>query len=303
MKKSLQLFSLFILIFYSFSCFASGSKRILVIHSYSQDYPWTKGQHQGFADELKSASAIIKTEYLDTKRVTYNRQYAKLYRNFIKKKYSTFKAHAIYITDDNALKFALSHLRTLYPYTPIFFSGVNNYAQIEKLNPFLETGVFEKKEIKPNLNLIDKLFTNAETSKKELLIIGDESQTYKNIKVEIEKELSNLPSLDINFVSNNNLTLILDKINTHNNAVILLTTVGAIKGPDQSLLTLEHIITSMSKLDKKIIFSMEDGYLFDGVLGGYVTSAEKQGSSAAKLLSAYFDGTTMETLKTINDKP
>ena len=47
---------------------------IFVLHSYSQEYPWTRGQHQGFMAALdadKGRSYDVRFEYLDTKRAGY----------------------------------------------------------------------------------------------------------------------------------------------------------------------------------------------------------------------------------------
>ena len=107
---------------------ASRSIPILVVHSYSQEYPWTHGQHQGFVDELgsdKSFNYDIKVEYLDTKRVPYTPEYAEATLDYFRRKYLGYAPRAVYITDDNALSFALSHLGRLFPDTPFFFSGVN----------------------------------------------------------------------------------------------------------------------------------------------------------------------------------
>ncbi|MES9906967.1 MAG: hypothetical protein ABW150_00480, partial [Candidatus Thiodiazotropha sp.] len=48
---------------------ASDTVRVLIVHAYSQEYPWTKGQHEGFVERLKQGLTLqpkIKTEYLDT---------------------------------------------------------------------------------------------------------------------------------------------------------------------------------------------------------------------------------------------
>lgn len=282
---------------------ALDSARILVIHSYSQDYPWTKGQHQGFVATLNRVSPIVKTEYLDTKRIQYNSNYAKTYAKFIKEKYNKFNPQAIYITDDNALKFGLNYLRNLYPSTPLFFSGVNNYSQLEKLNPSLETGVFEKKEIIPNVDLLQLLFKTKQIVNNEIIVVGDNSKTDLIIKKILFEELKKKNNLSAKYVSSNQMGLILRKIEESTAGVILLSSVGGIKGEGGKSLTLEKIITSISQLDKKVVISMEDGYLFDGVLGGYVTSSYAQGESAAELIIKFLTGDSVSNISPIIKSP
>ena len=179
----------FIVLLFGNISLASEAVRILIIHSYSQDYPWTKGQHKGFTHSLKESSAVIKSEYLDTKRIAYSPFYAENYVNFIAHKYKSFNPHAVYVTDDNALKFGLKYTKNLFPGTPLFFSGVNDYSQLKELNPNLETGVFEKKEIHPNLDLLSDLISVKRGSKIKVVIVGDDSKTDSLIKMMIENDL------------------------------------------------------------------------------------------------------------------
>lgn len=303
LKYLIKLLSVIMALFWSYLTIASDSTRILVIHSYSQDYPWTKGQHEGFVDSLKQISPIIKTEYLDTKRVAYESIYAVNYEKFIEQKYNGFQPDAIYITDDNALKFGLNHIHNLFPDTPLFFSGVNDYSQLEKLKPNLETGVFEKKEIKPNLDLLSELFSIQPGTQIKLAIVGDNSKTDYVIKEILEKEIKEQKNLSTDYISSNRLDSILASLRESDATIILLTTVGAIKDQNENALNLQSIITSIAQFDDKIVICMEDGYLFDGVLGGYVTSAYSQGKSAANLLQAYLNGTPMASLSPITKSP
>ena len=98
---------------------------VFVLHAYSQEYPWTRGQHQGFVQVLEgdtSRAYSLNVEYLDTKRVSYNAQYADLIGDHLQKKYQGYRPVAIYVTDDNALSFARSHLDKVFPGVPVFFS-------------------------------------------------------------------------------------------------------------------------------------------------------------------------------------
>jgi hypothetical protein len=126
---------------------------ILALHAYSQEYPWTRGQHQGFMAALnEDAKRIydVRAEYLDTKRVNYTPEYAAELARYLREKYRGYKPDAIYVSDDNAPSFALAHMETLFSGVAVFFSGINDYGVKAKLDPTRVTGVFEKKEIAPN---------------------------------------------------------------------------------------------------------------------------------------------------------
>ncbi|MCG7912105.1 MAG: hypothetical protein JAY82_20270, partial [Candidatus Thiodiazotropha taylori] len=111
-----------LLFIYPFLANATDASRILVIHSYSQEYPWTKGQHDGFIEGLRQgqpAQTIIKTEYLDSKRTDYNNSYADWFQHYLEVKYQDFKPDVIYVTDDNGLDFGLTHLVNIFPEKPL----------------------------------------------------------------------------------------------------------------------------------------------------------------------------------------
>ncbi|MEW8500475.1 MAG: hypothetical protein AB2699_18370, partial [Candidatus Thiodiazotropha taylori] len=136
-----SIFGIIALFFCPILGIAADASRILVIHSYSQEYPWTKGQHDGFIEGLRQGQptqTIIKTEYLDTKRTDYNNSYADWFGQYIEIKYRDFRPDVIYVTDDNGLDFGLTHLVKSFPKKPLIFSGVNDYSKRQKLNPELQ---------------------------------------------------------------------------------------------------------------------------------------------------------------------
>ncbi|MEI6126979.1 MAG: hypothetical protein WCQ99_10560, partial [Pseudomonadota bacterium] len=157
---------------------ATQNTPVFVLHSYSQEYPWTKREHEGFMRKLAAAlpgSLTVCVEYLDTKRVSYTAGYADRVAEHLAQKYAEFQPKAIYVTDDNALLFALSHLPRIFPDVPVFFAGVNDYQVKAKLPSDRVTGVFERKYIHPNLELMDYIDSEA----RDILLVGDESETFK----------------------------------------------------------------------------------------------------------------------------
>lgn len=285
----------FIALFWTYQAFATHSVQILVVHAYSEEYSWTKGQHDGFVNTIKqglSAPLTIKTEYLDTKRVTFDTDYSEHFANYIRMKYQGFQPDVIYVTDDNGLIFGLNTLTKIFPDTPLFFSGVNNYSMLAQLDPARVTGVFEKKEIGPNLNLLHKLFGHIN----EIIVIGDNSNTYHAIERELKQELTMRKNMNIHYLIDEHLNVILSHLRTADQPIVLLTTLGSIKNTEGETLHIKEIINQISNSGAKVIISMEDAYLFDGILGGYVTSSAAQGSKAASLVISYLNGMPITSL-------
>jgi PAS domain S-box-containing protein len=276
--------------------------QVFVLHSYSQEYPWTGGQHRGFMESLRSDTARaydVRVEYLDTKRAAFTPRYAESIAAHLREKYRGYRPAAVYVTDDNAMTFALAHLDALFPDAPLFFSGVNDYAVKPRLDPQRATGVFEKKEIAPNLELMRRIAPDGG----EIVVVGDASETYRAIERELRDELRNHGDLRATFISSNRIEDMVGRLRAQKSRFVFLTTLGAVHGRDGRTLTLPETLGAVVGAGQFVVFSMEDAYLYPGVLGGYVTSGRNQGRAAAELLRRHLDGTPLTALPPIEASP
>ncbi len=280
--------------------YALPTNQIFILHSYSQDYAWTRGQHEGFMQTLKANARvedIVSTEYLDTKRRAYDETYAKEMASHLCSKYAGYKPAAIYVTDDNALLFARDHLSRVFPGVPVFFSGVNDYSVRSSLDPALFTGVFERKEVGPNIEWILQVDKNAN----DLIFVGDGSNTYEAIERELRSEL--IPyRLRVLFIAEKRLARALERLQDLPGKYLFLTTLGGMTDENGQVLSLRDIMKSLVSTGR-IVISMEDAYIVEGVLGGSVTSGQKQGMSTARLLLAYQQGKPITDLPPILKSP
>lgn len=275
---------------------------VFVLHAYSQEYPWTRGQHQGFVQALEadaSRAYSFSVEYLDTKRMGYAPAYADLIAEHLRQKYRDYRPAAIYVTDDNALSFARTHLADLFPGVPVFFSGVNDTRVRAQLDPGHITGVFEIKEIGPNLRLMREI----DPAIREIVIVGDASETYRAIESEIADALQRHPDVRATFISASRIDDLVTRLRAREARFVFLTTLGAVTDHDGRTLTLPETITAIVGAGRFVVFSMEDAYLYPGVLGGYVTSGPRQGRAAAQLLVRHLQGTPMQQLPPIERSP
>ena len=265
---------------------AADTVRIFVLHSYHQDYPWTQRQHLGFTQALKSAfdgETNIETEHLDTKRRTYETGYAETFQAYLKFKYAGFAPDAVYVSDDNALTFALDHLAQVFPQVPVFFSGVNDFGALQRIADRPITGVFEKKEIAPNLALLAGMGRQTQ----HIVVVGDNSTTYQAIEREVREELASTPAIHATFVADGHIDAILEQLRHLPDADLFLTTLGGAKDSHDQTVPLHETLQMIVGDGGRVIVSMEDVYMVDGVLGGFVTSGVRQGEAAAGLLAHY----------------
>lgn len=277
-------------------------KQVLILHSYSQEYSWTKSQHNAFVAKLKESESSpidISVEYLDTKRVKFSPEYQKFFLSYLQKKYEDYTPDAIYVTDDNAMTFFLNHKSNLFADSPLFFSGINDLSIVNSLNHNEYTGVFESKDIVPNIELI-RVFS---PQTRDIWIVGDDSTTYRSIETEIRTHIDQYPKYLFHFISSDQIDTILAKLPTAPKSFVLLTTIGGLKDADGRTLTLNESIDILKQKHNLILCSMEDAYVTGGVIGGYVTSGTNQGDSAAKLLVRYLNGEPLKDIYPITKSP
>ena len=275
---------------------------LFIVHSYSQEYPWTRRQHEGFLDTLErglDAEVVTSVEYLDTKRADYDESYARLLAGHLARKYAGYSPDVVYLTDDNALAFAREHLAELFPEAPMFFSGVNDYGVEAYLDRDRFTGVFERKEIAPNLELMRRLAEDV----RDIVVIGDGSGTYESIAKEVRAELAERPGIAARFVADSRLSVLLDGLRQGDEEFAFLTTLGALTDARGRTLPLERSIAAIVALDRFTVISMEDVYVVRGVTGGWVTSGTRQGQAAARLVLRHLQGEPVAAIAPIHDSP
>ncbi len=275
---------------------------VLIVHSYNQDYPWTKRQHDGFVKTLQASPGLeiaVSTESLDTKRRRYDAAYARTYADFLSNKYAGYKPALIYVTDDNALLFARDHLARLFPESPVIFSGVNDFGVRDWIDPARMSGVFEKKEVAPNLALLRHLDAKA----RAILLVGDASNTYLAIEREARQDMRAYPEFAATFIATPNIETLIESLRQRPERYLILTTLGGLSDASGRVLPLKEAIERIAALRRFTILSMEDVYQFDGVLGGYVTSGEHQGARAAGLAQAYLKGMPIPEIKPVLRSP
>jgi ABC-type uncharacterized transport system substrate-binding protein len=196
------------------------------------------------------------------------------------------------------MQFALSYLQTRFPQTPIFFSGINDFTVINKIDKKLVTGTFEKKDIATNLGLIKQLALPYH----KVILLGDNSSTDKAIAQEARGALLQYEQFSTQIFSFEQFEQILTAVKQNPDALIVLTTIGGWKDEQGQAIAPAKSIHLLAQLQQPII-AMEDGYIFDGVIGGYVTSGSSQGSYTGQMARAYLNGTAVVNMPPILTSP
>lgn len=275
---------------------------IAVIHSYQQDYPWTLSQHEAFTQALQRKLPDYKlsfaTEYLDTKQVLPTDAYRQSFLQYLRTKHDGHEPDIIYATDDNALNFLLMAGDSLPWQAPIVFSGVNNLALLGNLDRQRVTGVFERKEIDPSIELIRDLIPD----EKRIIYLGDGGATDRAIAKRIEQVAQGHPELQVQHLSGQSISNLLVQMNAAGPGAVVLTTMGGLRDDDGYVISLDKSIKQIVA-SGRTVFVMEDAYLQPGIVGGYVTSGKRQGETAAKLVELILRGTDISQLSPHAESP
>jgi diguanylate cyclase (GGDEF)-like protein len=284
------------------SAMAEHNVGIAVIHSYQQDYPWTRAQHEAFTRtlqrELPDHKLAFVTEYLDTKQVLPTEEYRESFLHYLRTKHEGHAPDLVYVTDDNALRFLLAAKDTLHWQAPIVFSGINNLTLLDSLERQRVTGVFERKEIEPSIQLIRSL----NPDEQRIIYLGDGGPTDQAIAHRVEQVAQRYPDLQIEHFGGQSLSNLLAQMNTAGPGSVVLTTVGGLRDDDGYVLRLDQSIRQIVA-SGRAVFVMEDGYLQPGVVGGYVTSGKRQGETAAELVRQILLGTEVAQLAPHTESP
>lgn len=268
---------------------------VLILHSYHQEYPWTKGENEGIVETLQDRfpdkELAISTEYLDSKRIPFTDEYQDFFKYYLERKYLNRTLDLLFLTDDNAVRFWLRYKADLFPGVNTVFCGVNDTSMEEILRDSIIFGVFEVKDIAANLRLSKRLFPFA----KKISVIGDNSPTYKaiydHLHLQPEELLSNVT---LQYAADSSLTKALEDIQVQKPDIVLLTTIGAFQDDEGQNLSLHQTIKRIRQAGSYTIISMEDVYMQQGVFGGIVTSGSAQGRAAAEKGYSLITGKTSE---------
>lgn len=268
---------------------------VFILHSYHEEYPWTKKQNEGIVSTLQtyftSRDISFSTEHLDTKRVEFTTDYQRFFKDYLQKKYRDLNPDIIFLTDDDAVRFMDRYQSEIFPDVASVFCGVNDTSLKISLPAEKTGGVFEVKDVVANLQLIDRLFPRVET----VSVIGDNSTTYQAIDRHL-RALSEeiLPDLSLQFAADRRLSTVLAMLVEQGSEVVLLTTIGAFQNDEGITLPLARVIRDITASGSYAIFSMEDVYIQDGVFGGIVTSGVAQGTAAAQKGIALLTGVSKQ---------
>ncbi|KGN02313.1 histidine kinase [Clostridium novyi A str. 4570] len=295
MKYKISFIKFFYILFFIFTIFNSFNydvfahditpKHILILNSYDKCVKRSQYMIDSLIPILKSSNECldITVEYMDTKSFNDCQCTENIY-TFYKKKFLHKKFDLIISIDDDSLNFLTKHSNSLFPNTPVVFTGAHYINESTlKENP-LFTGMIERPPLKETIDVALSLNKNT----KNLIVINDNSLKGLSLKKSLDSIIPIFKG-KVNFIFLNNVNLLHDKDflkKHHKNSSILLLSGFTTNYSDYIFIDSDTILST--KYLNMPIYSIWEMFLGHGILGGKMISREKEakvlGNTAIKIL-------------------
>lgn len=273
---------------------------VLIIHSYSTDFQWTRDLDASIRDTLMSGmenNVSVQSEFLDMKRYT-SADYLDAAARFLATKHAGRSFELLIVTDNLGLSFLTRYRDAVFGPVPTVFTGINDFQ--EELVGELEnvTGVAEDLSIRETI-----AFAMQTMPGDTVAIVGDGTvTTERNISV----VRAALTALDwdgsvqtYNPLSSDQLSLLSRTIEPTD--IVLL--VGSILDSNGDLIDFSVAGSLVAAASPAPVFSFWDFYNGTGIVGGKMASGVVQGSTAADLGVEILNGRRIETIPIVRESP
>ncbi|ASP40760.1 hypothetical protein CHH28_19720 [Bacterioplanes sanyensis] len=270
-------------------------QRILIIHSYHQQFVWTAEINRALMDRLLPLvpRENIHIEYLDDRRFIDDAKLRQHMTAVLTHKYQHHPPELIITTDDSALSLVLNELSSWASQVPLVFGGVNIPEQHDFSQHPLHTGVYEGMAVEQNLGLIKQLLPQT----RSVFMIADQQSLLGRRMAERARQLTeNYPELELTLLTQFQLRELrqqLQQLPDHS-AVLLLAIHKDTNGDYFSYL---HHLPSLTAASNSPIFAMWGNLMMGtGVVGGAMNDGYRHGQNMANRIIRVLHGEPINSL-------
>ncbi|OGK04872.1 MAG: hypothetical protein A2W80_16215 [Candidatus Riflebacteria bacterium GWC2_50_8] len=271
-----------------------GRESILVLHSYSPDFVWTRSQQEGIDAVFGplAATCDVWIEYLDA---LHNPELLKgtLILDLLRAKLMNLRPRIILTSDNAALNFARAHRAELFPDAPIVFMGVNGYDDAMFRGEKGITGVAEDTDMPGTLKVLLKLMPET----KRIVFPGMvDDLTYRAIRTTVDKDLSALPpGITTEFPEYPDVDAALEALRAlqPETAIVIMSNMRTRNGEGISSQRVVELVSAATSIP---VFTNWDFVVGYGAVGGSVISGFEQGRQAAQIVVQILRGERPESI-------
>ncbi|PKG33704.1 PAS domain-containing protein [Methanoregula sp.] len=263
--------------------------RILIINSYHPGVFFSDREVQGVQEAFTGQKADFTLEYMDAKKIT-SPEYQKLLFDSYRMKYANTRFDAIISLDDDAFRFLLENADVLFPKTPVFFCGVNNFEDSMLEGNPLFTGVVETLSRNETIDLALALHPGTE----RIYVITDQTTSGEINRKILEKTVSagRFP-VPVIFLDDNRTGLSLAELKVkvaHLPQHSIVYYSDFFQDKDKVTYLPTEAMKEISAASSAPVYAHGSQYLGHGAVGGNMNSGLLQGGTAAKMALLNFSG-------------
>jgi signal transduction histidine kinase len=276
-----------------------GLKKILILNSYHSSDPWEETIINGIQSELSKEFKNVEyeIEYMGMRKNSYETYFEKIFE-FYKVKFSNTKFDLIIACDNDAFNFLNTYHGDLFNETPVAFVGVNGFKEPEIHNRRLFTGVAEEVDIKNTIDIGLKLHKKIES----IYVVTDFSSAGESVKEGVQELIPFYsPRISFNFIQSTSLEDIKLKLLLVEDTSIVIA-FGVFRDDNGQVLPIKEGMEEICKNTSAPVYSFWDFFLGDGIVGGVITTGERQGNLAGQISQRIMQGESPVSIPVIKEK-
>lgn len=261
--------------------------QVLLLNSYHPGFAWTDSITRGVEHILAAAGTPVEltVEYMDAKRKNDAGHYANLF-DLYRGKFLPQLFNAVIAADDDALLFAMKYREQLFPGVPLVFCGFSHDPGALLAGQRGVTGIVETQDVGKTIALaltlhpdtrkvvvINDLTTTGLARQRKIDEVAQELfgrirvETIANVTAEqLENRMHELKDQDLVFLQ------MFDRDSA-----------GRVFDP-------QGIMALLGRSCRRPIYTVKEGYLGLGVIGGYLTTGTGHGEAAARTVLRILEG-------------
>jgi two-component system cell cycle sensor histidine kinase/response regulator CckA len=269
-------------------------QQVLVLHSYSPDFVWTRSQQEGIDAVFGPLAAEydLSIEYLDAVHHPELLQ-GRLVLDLLRAKLARQRLRVVLTSDNAAFDFARAHRAELFPRVPIVFMGLNGYDDSILRGEQGITGVAEDSDLPGTLQALLRLLPET----KRIVFPGmADDLTYRAIRSTIAKDLSALPAhVATAFPEYPDVDAALEEVRklAPGSVIVIMANMRTADGEG---ITSQRVVELVSAAAPVPVFTEWDFVLGHGAVGGSVISGIEQGRLAAQIAVQILRGESPESI-------
>jgi PAS domain S-box-containing protein len=275
-------------------------KRILVLHSYHPDFPWTAGIMAGMKETLDKSGkkVLLHAEYMDTKRYFDDPEYlSRILEEALHHKLAKGAFDLVLLSDTDALNFTIRHRHDLFAGMPIVFCGINDFHPSMIAGVGGITGVAEVPDYRETIDLALRLHPES----REIVALNSTADaTGRAQRESLAAEAAHLRGR-IRVVPWDDLPLeeVADRLRELPRGTLVVVNTSAFNDRSGQFLEMSESMRIFRATSAVPIYSLWKPFLGLGIVGGKLVSMESQGRLAAELALRILDGESPDEIAVI----